>query len=209
MRAHSVPDRAKTSCDQKLLLELIDAPINLNLLAIRSSYQSSLTSWSSNEQVIGCSYQSSLAPQSIKNFLRSKALIRAHWLPNQPINVLWLGALIRAYWFPDWSKPFCDQKLLLELIDSLIGQQTCCNRELLSELIVNPINNYWISDWSTNFLKSNNELFEIVNSHQSSVTQEMINNLLAIGSSNWSSLTPALLNKPLAFCSSYQSSLTP
>ena len=39
MRAHSVPDRAKTSCDQKLLLELIDAPINLNLLAIRSSYQ--------------------------------------------------------------------------------------------------------------------------------------------------------------------------
>ena len=190
MRAHSVPDREKTSCDQKLLFELIDAPVNVNLLAIRSSYQSSLTSWSSNEQVTG-------------------ALIRAHWLPNQPTNLLWLGALIRAYWLPDWSKPFCDQKLLLELIDSLIGQQTCCNRELLSELIVNPINKYWISDWSTNFFKSNNELFAIVNSHQSSVTQEMINNLLAIGSSNWSSLTPALLNKPLAFCSSYQSSLTP
>ena len=39
--------------------------------------------------------------QSIKNVLRSGALIRAHWLPDRPTNMLWSGALIRAHWHPD------------------------------------------------------------------------------------------------------------
>ena len=54
--------------------------------------------------------------RSIKNFLRS-------------------GALVRARWLPDRSKTSCDQKLLLELIDSIVDQQLSCDRETISDLI--------------------------------------------------------------------------
>ena len=141
IRARWLPDRSKTSCDQKLLLELIDSIvdqklsynrellsdfidslIDQNLLAIRSSFESTL----SLSELIWL-------PDKVTNFLRSEALIRAHWPPDRPTSNLWSGALIRAHWLPDWSKTSCDQELFLEHIDSLIDQQLSCDRELLSK----------------------------------------------------------------------------
>ena len=55
------------------------------------------------------------------------------------MHVLRSEALIRAHWLPDQSKTSCDQEPLWELIDSLIDQQTCCYWGLLSELINSPI----------------------------------------------------------------------
>ena len=55
------------------------------------------------------------------------------------MHVLRSEALIRAHWLPDQSKTSCDQEPLWELIDSLIDQQTCCCWGLLSELINSPI----------------------------------------------------------------------
>ena len=116
--AHCNPDRQtlnlfwltkKIVCDWRLLSGLIEPLIDQKPLAIRCSYHRSSTPW------------------SIKNILRSEALIRARWLPDQ-------------------SKTSCDQKLSLELVDSLFDRQTCCDWELLSELI-NPHPPQKISDF--------------------------------------------------------------
>ena len=88
IRAHCHPDRQtlnlfwltkKIVCDWRLLSGLIEPLIDQKPLAIRCSYRRSSTPW------------------SIKNILRSEALIRARWLPNRSTNLLWLGALIRAH----------------------------------------------------------------------------------------------------------------
>ena len=135
----------------------------ISLTFLRSGALHWLSDWPKNFFAVGSSYQSSLTPWSSKNFLRSGALMRTHWLPHRPTNSLRSGALIRAYWVPDRATNFF-------WLGALIWA-------------------HWLPDWTTN-------LFAIVNPHQSSVTQVMINNLLAIGSSYWSPLTPALLNKP-------------
>ena len=129
-------------------------------------------------------FQSSLTPRSIKSFLRSRALMRAHWLPDRQTNFSRSGALLRAYWPPNQSKNSCDQELLSVLIDSLIDQQTCCDRELLSELIVTPIDKHWIFDWPTNYLKSGALIkahFAIRSSYHSSLTPWSIKNFLQSG----------------------------
>ena len=101
---------------------------------------------------------------------RSGALIRAHWLPDRsPIdqNFLRSGALVRARWLPDRSKTSCDQKLLLELIDSIVDQQLC-DRETLSDLIESLIDQ---------------NLLAIRSSYESTLTSWSTDTLVVIGSS--------------------------
>ena len=72
---------------------------------------------------IGSSYLSSLTPQSTNklpairnkptNIMWWKALIRAHWLPNWLITFVSLGALIRAVWFPNWTRNFVSSGALI------------------------------------------------------------------------------------------------
>ena len=107
-------------------------------LVLASCYQSSFGPSQSNTRfAIGSSHQSSLSPQSIKNSGDQELLLE---LIDSPIvlrsikNFLRSGALVRARWLPDRSKTSCDQKLLLELIDSIVDQQLC-DRETLSDLI--------------------------------------------------------------------------
>ena len=127
-------------------------------------------------------FQSSLTPRSIKNFLRSRALMRAHWLPDRQTNVSRSGALLRAYWPPINQKilairssyqcsltPWSTNKHVVigssfqsslspwsTSIESLIDQQTIWNRELLSELILRESSYHSsLTPWSIkNFLQS-------------------------------------------------------
>ena len=124
IRAHWLPDRSKTSRDQELLSELIDSPDRpKNLLwsgaLIRAHcHPDQQIHWISNWPAkLFALFLNSLIDrqtsrdqellselndsQSIKNVLRSGALIRAHWLPDRPTNMLWSGALIRAHCHPD------------------------------------------------------------------------------------------------------------
>ena len=125
-----------TFCDRELSAELIDSPIDQNLLAIKSSYQSSF------------------APCSIKNFLRSGALIRARWLPNR-------------------SNTSCDQKLLLEFIESMVEQQPSCDLELLSELVDSLINQKLLATRSS-YLKHKDSLTD----RQTCCDQELLSELI-------------------------------
>ena len=121
-----LPDRQINFSRSGALIRAYWLPINQKRLAIRSSYQSSLTPWSTNKHVmIGSSYQSSLSPRSTTwisdwptNFLQSRALTRAHSVPERKTHVLRSEALIGAHLLPDRSKTSCDQELLSELIDS-------------------------------------------------------------------------------------------
>ena len=185
-----LPDRQTNFSRSGALIRAYWLPWSINKhVMIGSSYQSSLSPRSTNPLNLWltgktfCTSLDSLIDRqtsrdqellselndshSIKNVLQSRALIRAHWLPDRPTNMLWSGALIRAHCHPlpeltqslRGQHTFCDRKLLSELIDSPIGQKllairssyqslstplidqkTCCDRELLSELIVTPIN---------------------------------------------------------------------
>ena len=78
----------------------------ISLTFLRSGALHWLSDWPKNFFAVGSSYQSSLTPWSSKNFLRSGALMRTHWLPHRPTNSLRSGALIRAYWVPDRATNF-------------------------------------------------------------------------------------------------------
>ena len=140
-----------TFCDRELSPELIESPIDQKLwrsgALIRAHWLPDRSPIYQKLLAIRSSCQSSLTPWSIKNLLRSKALIRANWFYSRPTTKLWSGDLIRSHWIPDWSKPSCDQELLWEDIDVLIDRHTCCDRQLLLELI-------WLPNKVTNFLRS-------------------------------------------------------
>ena len=96
-------------------------------------------------------------PNRATNVLCWRAAIRARSVPRRATHVLRSG----AHWVPNRSKPRTirssyqssltpwsisdrsktsrDQKLLLELIDSIVDQQPSCARELLSNLIYSLI----------------------------------------------------------------------
>ena len=87
---------------------LLDRPTNMSWSGalIRAQCQpdrQTLKLWLTNKLfTVESSYQSSLSPSEDNNIVfRSEALIRAHWLPKRPTNMLWSGALIRAHWLPD------------------------------------------------------------------------------------------------------------
>ena len=149
IRAHCQPDR------QTLKLWLTN-----KLFTVESSYQSSLIT--DRDQELLSELNDS---HSIKNVLRSGALIRAHWLPDRPTNMLWSGALIRAHCHP-----------LPELTQSLRGQQHRF-----------PIGSSYQSSLTS---RSTNKHVMIGNSYQSSLTPRSTNKHVMIGSSYQSSLTP-------------------
>ena len=130
--------------------------------------------------MIGSSYQTSLTPPSTNKLLLSGALIRPHCLSNRPTNLSRSRALIRAHWLPCWAWNICDWELLSELIYSPIDQRTFesgallrvhwfpnrltnfCDRELLLELTDSQsstklvwsgalIRAQWLPDRPTNF----------------------------------------------------------
>ena len=155
------PNQSKTSCDQELLSELIDSLIDQQTCYDRELLSelivtpiNNMNLWLINELfTVESSYQSSLSPWEDNNIVfRSEALIRAHWLPDRPTNMLWSGALIRAHWHPDrqddqgsltpWlSKNFLRSGALTRAHWlPWSTKNNCFDRELLSELIVTPIN---------------------------------------------------------------------
>ena len=215
----SLIDR-KTSRDQELLSELNDSQSIENVL--RSGAHISLTPWSTNKHVmIGSSYQSSLSPRSTTwifdwstNFLQSRALTRAHSVPERTTHVLRSEALIRAHWLPDRSKTSCDQELLSELIDSPDRPKNLLWSGALIRAHCYPDRQiHWISNWPAKlfalFLDSlidrqtsrDQELLSELNDSQS------IKNVLRSGAHI--SLTPWSTNKHVMIGSSYQSSLSP
>ena len=105
---------------------------------------------------------------------RSGALIRAHWLPDRsPIyqKLLAIRSSCQSSLTP-WSiknllRSNCDQKLLLELIDSIVDQQLC-DRETLSDLIESLIDQ---------------NLLAIRSSYESTLTSWSTDTLVVIGSS--------------------------
>ena len=103
---------------------------------------------------------------------------------------------------PIQSKTSCNQELLSELIDSLIDQQTCYDRELLSELIVTPYQSS-LSPWE------DNTRFAIGSSYQSSSTPRSVKNFLRSGAPIRAYRLPWSTKKPVVIGSSYQSSLSP
>ena len=143
IRAHCQPDR------QTLKLWLTN-----KLFTVESSYQSSLSPWEDNNIVFRSEalIRAHWLPKRPTNMLWSGALIRAHWLPDRPTNMLWSGALIRAHWHPDrqddqgsltpWlSKNFLRSGALTRAHWlPWSTKNNCFDRELLSELIVTPIN---------------------------------------------------------------------
>ena len=105
-RAHWLPWSTKNNCfDRELLSELIVTPINKSIKSLVNRQNlfalfldSLIDRQTSHDQELLSELNDS---QSIKNVLRSGALIRAHWFPDRPTNMLWSGALIRAHWHPD------------------------------------------------------------------------------------------------------------
>ena len=177
IRAHWLPDPAKTSCGQELLWELIDSLIDQQTPCDQELLL----------ELIVTPIDKHWISDWLANFLRSGALIRAHSVSDKALSPRStnIESLIDQQTFCNQELlseliqslikqcMYCDRKLLSELIDSLIDQQTCCYWGLLSELINSPIDQ---------------NLLAITSSYQSSVTQEFINNLLAIGSFYQSSL---------------------
>ena len=113
--------------------------------------------------MIGSSYQSSLSPRSTTwisdwstNFLQSRALTRAHSVPERTTTSFSdRKLLLELIDSPNDQQTCYDRELLSELIDSPIDQQTCYDRELLSELIDTPIDKGSLTPWlSKNFLRS-------------------------------------------------------
>ena len=121
--------------------------------------------------------------QSIKNVLRSGALIRAHWLPDRPTNMLWSGALIRAHCHPD------RQTLNLWLTNKLFTVESSYQSSL--------------SPWE------DNTRFAIGSSYQSSLTPRSIKNFLRSGALIRAYWLPWSTENRVVIGSSYQSSLTP
>ena len=159
----------QTCCDWELSSELIDPPINQNLLAIRSSYESSLTPWSTDKHVvIRRSYQRSVSPR-LTNF---KSLID--------------------------QQSFCNQELLSELIQSLRKQRASYDRKLSWKLMDFPIDQKLLAirssykssltPWSTN------KLLGIRSSYQSSLTPWSTNKYVVFVSSYQSSSSPRSTN---------------
>ena len=152
------PRGQHTFCDRKLLSELIDSPSDEKLLAIRSSYQSSLTPLIDQKTCCDRELLSELIVtpinKSIESLIDQQNFLHfflTHWSTDKLLAV---RSSYQSLLSPNQTKTSCDQELLSEPIDSLIDQQTCYDRELLSELIVTPIDKHWISDWPTNFLQS-------------------------------------------------------
>ena len=198
---------------------------------IGSSYQSSLSprsttwisDWPTNFLQSKALTRAHSVPERTTHVFRSEALIRAHWLPDWPTNLLWSGALIRAHWHPDrqddqgsltpWlSKNFLRSGALTRAHWlPWSTKNNCFDRELLSELIVTPINksiksliyrqNCRLLGRQTNFSRSG----ALIRAYWHPINQKR----LAIRSSYQSSLTPWSTNKHVMIGSSYQSSLTP
>ena len=140
---HWLPDRSKTSFDQELLWEFIDYLI---------------------DRQTSCDQKLLIEPSDppINHKLLAISLIRAHWLPHWPTNMLWSGALIRAHCHPNrhtlnlwltnkrheigssYQGSFCDRKLLSELTDSLIDQNCLRSGALMRAR--------WLPDHPTNLL---------------------------------------------------------
>ena len=91
---------------------------------VRSSYQSSLTPWSTNQlHEIRNSYQRSLTL----------------WLTHKIMSWYWKFLLMPIDCTVNLQNT-CDLELFLEVIYSLINWQTSCNWDLLSILVNSPIN---------------------------------------------------------------------
>ena len=91
------------------------------------------------------------------------------------IQTSWDQGLLLEFIDSDQHTISCDQKLLSELIDSLIDTQTSCDQELSSE----PIDSLIMP-----------QLLVIRSSHQSSLTPLLTHKLYKIKSSHQSSLIP-------------------
>ena len=238
--AHWLPDRSKTSFDQELLWEFIDYLI---------------------DRQTSCDQKLLIEPSDppINHKLLAISLIRAHWLPHWPTNMLWSGALIRAHCHPNrptlnlcltnkrykigstYQNTFCDRKLLLELTDSLTDQKllairSSCESSLTpwssKKLVViggsyqkllpprlirislrsgTRIRAQWLKNWSTTLLRSG----ALIRAHwpfeeqqERLLTLLLTVKVLAIGSSSKSAFNPWFTKRILAISSSYQSWLT-
>ena len=188
------PNQSKTSCDQEPISHwLPDRPTNMlwSGALIRAHChpdRQTLNLWLTNKLfTVESSYQSSLSPWEDNNIVfRSETLIRAHWLPDRPINMLWSGALIRAHWHPDRQD---DQGSLTPWLTT-----SFCDQELLSELIVTPINksieslidrqnflHFFWTPWSTDKLltiRSSYQSLLTPNQSKTSCDQELLSELI-------------------------------
>ena len=151
-------NHTETSCNWKLLSELIGSPIM-------------------QETTCDQEFLSELIVSLIHtNFLQLGALIRAYWFPNQPRNYLWSRALLRAHSLPYWHTIFLQ---LEALIRAHYLPDSHTNILWLEALI----RAYWFPNQPRNYLWSSKKLRKIRSSYQSSLSPQLTNKLLVIKNS--------------------------